>query len=172
MVARTKWIERQFNFDFPPGVFPNIVERLRGTPARLEDICSNLNHDQMITQIDGAWSVQEHVGHLWDLEELHEGRLDDFLNGAERLRPADMTNKKTYDATHNENTIEELMKSFRKTRMSFIERLEQLNDDQISLTAQHPRLNKPMRLVDMVYFAAEHDDHHIAGISIIVNSFG
>lgn len=28
----------------------------------------------------------------------------------------------------------------------------------------HPRLKKPMRLVDHLYFVAEHDDHHLAFI--------
>jgi hypothetical protein len=28
----------------------------------------------------------------------------------------------------------------------------------------HPRLKKPMRLVDHLHFAAEHDDHHLAKI--------
>ena len=28
----------------------------------------------------------------------------------------------------------------------------------------HPRLKQPMRLVDHLYFVAEHDDHHLAKI--------
>jgi hypothetical protein len=28
----------------------------------------------------------------------------------------------------------------------------------------HPRLRTPMRLVDHLYFVAEHDDHHLARI--------
>jgi hypothetical protein len=28
----------------------------------------------------------------------------------------------------------------------------------------HPRLKTPMRLVDHLYFVAEHDDHHLARI--------
>jgi hypothetical protein len=31
-------------------------------------------------------------------------------------------------------------------------------------TIPHPRLKTPMRLVDHLYFAAEHDDHHLARI--------
>jgi hypothetical protein len=29
----------------------------------------------------------------------------------------------------------------------------------------HPRLGTPMRLVDMMFFVAEHDDHHLATIT-------
>jgi hypothetical protein len=28
--------------------------------------------------------------------------------------------------------------------------------------ARHPRLGTPMRLIDLAYFVAEHDDHHLA----------
>ena len=28
--------------------------------------------------------------------------------------------------------------------------------------ARHPRLGTPMRVVDLAYFVAEHDDHHLA----------
>jgi hypothetical protein len=28
----------------------------------------------------------------------------------------------------------------------------------------HPRLKEPMRLVDHLFFVAEHDDHHLAWI--------
>ena len=29
----------------------------------------------------------------------------------------------------------------------------------------HPRLERPMRLIDMMFFHAEHDDYHLARIS-------
>jgi hypothetical protein len=34
----------------------------------------------------------------------------------------------------------------------------------VSKAILHPRLKQPMRLVDHLYFAAEHDDHHLARI--------
>ncbi|MBC8367786.1 hypothetical protein H8E52_10280 [bacterium] len=38
-------------------------------------------------------------------------------------------------------------------------------------TALHPRLKTPMRACDMLYFMAEHDDHHLARISEIIKVF-
>jgi hypothetical protein len=32
-------------------------------------------------------------------------------------------------------------------------------------TALHPRLKRPMRLVDLCFFVAEHDDHHLATVT-------
>jgi hypothetical protein len=39
---RTKWVEREFEFNLPVGVFPSVLERLRGTPARVEELTRGL----------------------------------------------------------------------------------------------------------------------------------
>ncbi len=47
-MQRTKWVERKFNFDFPVGLFPTILERLRGTSARLKEM--TLKHQSTSNQ--------------------------------------------------------------------------------------------------------------------------
>jgi hypothetical protein len=47
-------------------------------------------------------------------------------------------------------------------RHSLANRLERLTEEEIGITAIHPRLRKPMRILDWVYFVCEHDDHHLA----------
>ena len=162
MVTQSKWFERTFDFSFSTGVLPCILERLRGTPARLDEVVKLLPPGILTTRIDYKWSIQEHVGHLVDLDELHEGRVDDFLSGAKVLRAADLENKKTNEANHNANSIQNLLRQFRSGRQRFVGRLEQLDDKQVALVAEHPRLKRPMRVVDMAFFVAEHDDHHLA----------
>jgi hypothetical protein len=46
-----------------------------------------------------------------------------------------------------------------------VERLEGFDADLFARSALHPRLNVQMRLVDMLFFQAEHDDYHLARIS-------
>jgi hypothetical protein len=163
-VKRTLWFERTFNFQFPVGVFPVILERLRGTPARLEDMVREFPPTILTKRIDSKWSIQEHIGHLYDLEELHDRRVDDYLNGAETLRSADLKNEKTNRANHNATAIDKLLASFRKNRTHFVQRLEQLDDETLARQSIHPRLQQSMRVVDFAYFVAEHDDHHIASM--------
>jgi len=165
MVQQTRWVERTFQFGLPVGVFPCILERFRGTPARLEDMIRRYPRGILVESIDDRWSIQEHAGHLWDLEELGEKRLAEFLAGVPALSAADMGNKKTYEAKHNTNTIENILKEFRKARESLTQKLEELNETQVAISSIHPRLKKPTQLVDWVYFMAEHDDHHLARIS-------
>jgi hypothetical protein len=115
-----KWADRRFSFDLPEALFPVVVERLRGTPARIEDKVRGLSPAVLIRRDGGAWSIQEHIGHLLDLDELHAGRLDDFLAGAAVLRPADMTNRKTWEANHNARPIADLLRDFRRERERFV----------------------------------------------------
>jgi hypothetical protein len=162
------WIERKFNFDYPIGVLPAIMERVRGTPARLEEMVKLLPPETLTLKPGGEWSIQEHVGHLSDLEELHDGRLDDFDAGLDTLRAADMSNKKTHEANHNDAHIEDLLARFRAVRERFVARIEAMGVEEASRSALHPRLQKQMRVIDLALFAAEHDDHHLAAIRQIV----
>jgi uncharacterized damage-inducible protein DinB len=169
MIPQTPWIERKFEFNFPVGLFPVIIERLRGTLPRIECLVKN-KPDEKLSEKINAWSVKEQVGHLYDLEELWYGRIEDFLSGKEMLRAADMTNAKTDSADHNKKDLEELMKQFSSARNKLIVKIENIDEATASLTALHPRLQKRMRLVDFLFFIAEHDDHHLAKISELLSS--
>ena len=172
MPNRVPWTERTFNFDFPVDLFPELIERLRGTPARVEEIARALE-SEVLTRRDGrAWSIQENIGHLANVEALFTGRLDDYDAGAETLRPADMTNRKTHEANHNARPIEDVLAEFRAVRRALVARLESLRPGDFARVARHPRLNKPMRVVDMLLFQAEHDDYHLARITALIRQFG
>jgi uncharacterized damage-inducible protein DinB len=158
------WFERKFSFDFPVEMYPNFRIRLRGAPARLEDLTRGLDAVQLTERVEDKWSIQENAGHLLDLEELWMKRVDDFLAGAEVLAAADLTNKRTNEARHNEKPLEAILREFRATRLRWVERLDRLRPHEFSRRAKHPRLEMTMRLVDHLYFVAEHDDHHLGRI--------
>lgn len=166
MVQRIAWFTREFSFDLLPlWMYPNVVERLRGTPARLEDLTRGMTRE-VLTHRDGdKWSIQEHAGHLLDLEPLGMNRLDDFENGAETLHAADVENRKTHEAKHNANSIEKVLAAFRVERTDFVRRLDEYREAFVQRTAIHPRLKMQIRVIDLAFFIAEHDDHHLARIS-------
>lgn len=165
MTNRIKWTDRRFNFDFPAGIYPEMIERVRGTPARLEELVNGLAPETLTSQADGRWSMQENAGHLLDLESLVSQRVDEYLAGNAALHAADMSNRKTYEASHNEVPINTILNAFRAARGELVARLERLDADLFARSALHPRLNVQMRLVDMLFFQAEHDDYHLARIS-------
>jgi hypothetical protein len=171
MISRTPWNERKFNFEFPVTNFPCIFVRLKGTSPRIEDYIKDLSEEQLLYKPNNKWSIKEHIGHLADIDELHEGRLEDYKNKAAILRPADMTNLKTNQGSHNNTPVSKLLNDFRKARNRFLKHLELLDETALSQSSIHPRLNQPMRIVDMVFFVAEHDDQHLAAIYEIANGF-
>jgi uncharacterized damage-inducible protein DinB len=165
------WFERAFSFDIPDGLFPNVLERVRGTPARLEERLQALPKDLLTRKEGTAWSIQENAGHLLDLEPLWAGRVEDFFQGKERLQAADLTNRKTHEAGHNNRPLEQILSSFRSARSELVKRLETLDKTAFARTALHPRLDQPMRLLDHIFFIAEHDDHHLASMSVLIREF-
>ncbi len=118
--------------------------------------------DILTRKVDNGWSIQEHAGHLWDLEALWEHRLQDFRSGAGTLTPADLTNRKTHEANHNAKPIQNILAGFREARRALVGELVVLNEEEVSRSSLHPRLKTPMRVVDLCCFVAEHDDHHRA----------
>ncbi|HYL16158.1 MAG TPA: DinB family protein [Terriglobales bacterium] len=157
-----RWMEHKFTFDFPVELYPNILIRLRGTPARLEQLTHGLKREALVSKPDGKWSIQENAGHLLDLEALWLARVREFLAGAQVLSAADVSNAKTHQAHHNDRVLSDIVIAFRSAREILVGRLDVLGRDDFLRVAHHPRLNVPMRLVDHVYFIAEHDDHHLA----------
>lgn len=158
------WFERKFDFTFPVEQYPNLYVRLWGTPTRLEEMLRGVPHEVLIQKPGRKWSIQEHTGHLADLEPLWMARINDFLTDVDTLTIADLTNRKTDEARHNERKLEEILAEFRTARIGLLDRLGKLQRERFEGTKLHPRLKQPMRLVDHLYFVAEHDDHHLAKI--------
>jgi uncharacterized damage-inducible protein DinB len=171
-MKKVKWFDRSFNFDTEQNIFPSLVERLRGTSARLEERLTLLPADILETTVDNTWSIKENIGHLTDLEPLWQGRLEDIINGKTELRPTDLANRQTDLANHNARSLENLLSSFRQIRTETVSMLEKLDEEIIFRSALHPRLKTPMRTMDLFLFVAEHDDHHLARISELYKFFG
>ncbi|HEX6315545.1 MAG TPA: DinB family protein [Gemmatimonadaceae bacterium] len=163
-----QWFKRKFAFDLPASRYPNVLERLRGTPARVEERTRSLLHELLVRRLDDRWSIQENVGHLVDLEPLWLRRVKQFVAGAVELEPTDLANRATHEANHNSRPLSELLAEFRERRRQLIDVMSAVDDAVIERSALHPRLRTPMRLIDHAFFVAEHDDHHLATIASLL----
>jgi DinB superfamily len=162
MIEQVTWLSREFSFDLPIRVFPSQLERLRGTPVRAKELITDLPEEMLGARVAAKWSVKEHFGHLADLQRLDEKRLDEFLARIEVLSPADMQNRATEDANYRDVPMSDILARLATGRDHLVERLERLTEEEVGIAAIHPRLRRPMRIVDWVYFVSEHDDHHLA----------
>jgi uncharacterized damage-inducible protein DinB len=164
MSEPSAWFEREFDFPSSTALFPNLCARLRGTPARAEDILRDIEPSVLKWRPAGKWSAQENLGHLLDLEPLWLVRVEDYILGHQELTPTDLLNRQTDRADHNEHALVAIQTEFRVARQTLMDRLEHLDVSQLTHSIVHPRLQVPMHFLDHLYFVAEHDDHHLAAI--------
>jgi hypothetical protein len=64
----------------------------------------------------------------------------------------------------NDRALEKILADFRRARFEMVDRVEKFDAALFGRALLHPRLKVPMRLVDHLFFVAEHDDHHLAMI--------
>ncbi|HTC49908.1 MAG TPA: DinB family protein [Candidatus Aquilonibacter sp.] len=158
------WFERKFEFSYPVELCPNLLARLRGTPVRIEEVVRGRSQEILVRKTEGKWSAQEHVGHLLDLEPLWLARVGDYVTASDQLTATDLRNRKTDEANYNAHVLEQILAEFRTARARLLKRVDELDASLFARAIPHPRLKTPMRLVDHLYFVAEHDDHHLARI--------
>jgi uncharacterized damage-inducible protein DinB len=161
-MLHTPWFQRNFAPISDNGLLPGIIERLEGTPARLFHKIGDLRENRIAK--DEKWSLRRQIGHLYDLEPLWLARAGQIANGELNLLIADLSNARTHQANHDEVENLVLIKMFEQERQKLITLLRNVSPAVLDNAAVHPRLGTPMRLVDLAYFVAEHDDHHLVDI--------
>lgn len=171
MTGPVAWFGRRF-LAADPDLVPNLLARLAGTPARAEDILRAVPRDVRVRRDGDAWSMQENAGHMLDLEPLWDRRIDELLAGAPVLSAADLENRRTHAARHGERDVGELLGGLRAARGAIVARLSGLSAADFVRSSRHPRLDQPMRLVDLCAFVAEHDDHHLARMRELARKAG
>jgi uncharacterized damage-inducible protein DinB len=165
MSTERHWFDRKFELGLGVDSAPVVLERLRQTPERLTEAVRGLPPAVLTRRPEGKWSIQENAGHLLDLEALWDRRLDDYDAGAPELHPADLENRKTHEAGHNDRPISDILAAFGAARRRIVERLARMGPAELARTALHPRLRQPMSVADLCFFVAEHDDHHLRTIA-------
>ncbi len=93
------WFDRKFEFSLPVELLPNLLARLRGMPARLEEELREHAPEALSAKPNEKWSMQEHAGHMLDLEPLWLARVEDYVKGEVELTSTDLGNRKTMKRT-------------------------------------------------------------------------
>jgi uncharacterized damage-inducible protein DinB len=158
-MRRTPWFDRRFPPINDNGLLPGILERLDGTAPRLRSILAGVGR---ASPVASGWSVAQEVGHLIDLEPLWLDRAQEIIGGQSTLKSADLTNRATHEGDHNEWPVAHLIDRFTGARQRLVSTLRSTNESDLERSSLHPRLGTPMRLIDLAYFVAEHDDHHLS----------
>ena len=162
---------RGFQFVHPLWMLADFVERLRGTPERLEALLRSIPTAILNRQPGTSWSMLQIAGHLADVEELWAQRLDDLRQGRPTYTPARPEYFQALAQRHLTRSASEVLAEFRALRGEHVAALAAADPELQRRSAFHERLGCPMRLVDCAQFVAEHDDHHLLRIRTLAREF-
>lgn len=167
MSITEKWFDRKFDFSYGVDEYESLIQRLSSSIPRLSDLVADVPVETLSIKIDSKWSIKENIGHLIVLEPLWRVRVVDIRVEREVMSPADLTNSLTDKSDFNSTELEKLLRDFESERGKTLELLSSLLPDDLTKTSMHPRLSQPMRVIDLMYFVAEHDLHHFDTIARI-----
>jgi hypothetical protein len=165
-MKKIQWFERQFTFGLPSGLLPFHLERLEGTISRIQKKVQGVPDEILSNKLDGKWSVKENIAHLAEVDEIALKRIDEMLGGISPMSPAVIQPGRDY----NGQPIADVIGFFRTNRNKNLEKYKTLTDADLSKSSLHPRLKVTMNPVDLAWFDAEHDDHHLVRISEILSA--
>lgn len=161
---RPSWAERKFRFVHPAWMLADFIERLRGTTPRIEALVRDVSDADAHRQVEGRWSIAQNIGHLSDVEELWQERLDDLKQGRKTYTPASGARFQEMAKRHQVSPVHAILREFEDRRSRLVDALASAPPELQRASAFHERLQVPMRLVDCAQFYSEHDDHHLLRI--------
>lgn len=163
-MQKLQWFDRKFSFGIPAGMLPFCLDRLEGTILRIENRVKGVSEEMLSHKPDGKWSVKQNIGHLAEVDEVSLKRIDEMINGVPTLSPAVFETKQDYNA----QPVAAVIDYFRNIRLKNIARYKALKDEEMVKGSLHPRLKLLLTPVDLAWFDAEHDDHHLVRMSEII----
>lgn len=158
------WFERKLVFDKPIEMLPYYLERLRGTIVRIEHKVKGISEQKLSAQVNNKWSVKQNIGHLAEVDEIAMRRIDEMIKGLSPMSPAVFEPKQDY----NKMPVNAVIRYFRERREQNLAKYLNLTDEQLKKSSLHPRLKVMMTPVDLAWFDAEHDDHHLVKINELI----
>ena len=158
------WFDRTFTFGLPPEMLPFYLERLEGTIVRIDYKVKEIDDKILSERFNDKWSVKQHIGHLAEVDLIANKRIDEILSGLPT-----MTRAVFEPQNYNPWPVQKVVELFRKNRTENINKYKSLSLVDLVKLSIHPRLNLPMTPVDLAWFDAEHDDHHLVKLTEIIS---
>lgn len=157
------WFERNLRFGYSAEMLPFFLERLSGTIVRLEAKVKGVSNEVLSVKFEGKWSIKQNIGHLAEVDSIANKRIDEMTRGIELMSPAVFEPQ-----DYNPWSIEKVLELFKTNRSLNLKKYQSLSELDLKKSSLHPRLKVQMTPVDLAWFDAEHDDHHLVKINEIL----
>ena len=158
------WFDRTFTFGLSPQMLPFYLERLEGTIPRIEHKVKGIDDRILSSRFNDKWSIKQHIGQLAEVDAIANKRIDEIISGLPIMSRAVFEPQ-----DYNPWPMEKVVDLFRKNRTENIDKYKSLSSTSLAKSSIHPRLNLQMTPVDLAWFDAEHDDHHLVKLTEIIS---
>ena len=143
------------------GLSNSILLRFKEQHKTLAFLLKDLSEEVLHKRPSRAkWSIHENLAHLGRYQENFEHRLDRTLDNSNPVFGRYKAEKDPGFPQWCSMTAEEVLQKLNQHRKELIKKLERLTDEQLKLTAVHPRLGQ-MDLTYWIEFFLLHETHHI-----------
>lgn len=157
------WFERNLKFGYPIEMLPYFLERLEGSIVRIQSKVKGVDDKILSTRLNDKWSIKQNIGHLAEVDEIANKRMDEMVKEIPILSPAVFEPQ-----DYNPWPIEKVLELFKTTRLKNLIKYKSIPEGDLLKSSLHPRLKVQMTPVDLAWFDAEHDDHHFLTINKIL----
>ncbi|HEU5290964.1 MAG TPA: DinB family protein [Cyclobacteriaceae bacterium] len=157
------WFERNLKFGYPKEMLPYFLERLEGSIVRIQTKVKGVDDKVLSNKLNNKWSIKQNIGHLAEVDEIANKRLDEMVNGITPMSPAVFEPQ-----DYNPWSIERVLELFKNNRLKNLTKYKSIRESDLLKSSLHPRLKVEMTPVDLAWFDAEHDDHHLVTINGIL----
>ena len=157
------WFERNLKFGYPKEMLPYFLERLEGSIVRIQTKVKGVDDKILSAKLNNKWSIKQNIGHLAEVDEIANKRLDEMARGISPMSPAVFEPQ-----DYNPWPIEKVLELFKSNRLKNLTKYKSLAGSDLLKSSLHPRLKVEMTPVDLAWFDAEHDDHHFVTINRIL----
>ncbi len=156
----TLWAEMQFDWPTDISEKDTLLHHLATFPSQCSITLESIPHEKLNVRHDGKWSIQEHLGHLLDMDDLPSKRIIEILADKSVMTAADMDNRHTWDQNYNDHNIYEICERFIGRRRILVDLFKSVPEEKWLASANHERLNRQMSILDLAYFQGQHDHYH------------
>src|SRR5688572_14807709 len=143
------WFERNLKFGYPKEMLPYFLERLEGSIVRIQAKVNGIDDKILSEKLDGKWSVKQNIGHLAEVDEIANKRLDEMIAGISPMSPAVFEPQ-----DYNPWPIEKVVEFFKAARLKNIQKYNSITETDLLKPSLHPRLKVQMTPVDLAWFDA------------------
>ncbi len=168
---RPVWSKRRFTFGQPHWMLADYVERLRGLAPRVTALVDGVSDDVAHRRHEGTWSIAQNIGHLADVEDLWQQRLEDLGRHRDIYTPADPSRFQQAAERHQARPLVEIIRELDHKRSQLVAAMIAAPRELQMASVFHERLQCRMRLIDCAQFYAEHDDHHLLRVRTLLGIF-